>query len=105
MRADCRYFCKVLVHLRCTIIELAVKVTSPRLKWRNGSNAANEGGHTLEIRNKPRKPKMNDILYKTWRGNWEHALIRLTNCCGVNTGLTELEGDQFFDNESNANET
>jgi hypothetical protein len=75
-------------------------VTSPRLKWRKGSNAANEGGHTLEIRNKPRKPKMNDILYKICRGSWEHALIRLTNCCGVNTGLTE-----FLDNETNANET
>jgi hypothetical protein len=86
-------------------MELAVMVTSPRLKWRKGSNAANEGGQTLEIRNKPRKPKMNGILYKICRERWEHALIRLTNCCGVNTGLTEFEGDQFLDNETHANET
>jgi hypothetical protein len=105
IRADWRCFCKVFVHLRCMIMELAIIVTSPRLRWRRGSNAAKEGGHTLEIRSSLKKPRMKDILYKTCNGNCEHELMRWTNCCGVNIGLREVEGDQFLDKEPNANET
>jgi hypothetical protein len=39
-----------------------------------GSNFALEGGATLEIRNKPRNPKMKVILEITCKGRWDEAM-------------------------------